>query len=197
MQVCDVFACLAAGVCGSFRIFTRSDSRSNSHVLEAHWLRQINSFMKVNEVVVSVAAYIAYVRVVVSTSSFTTRTMVYADSRHSAVAMLTRTYGAGNVLWVRELARESLSAEQIQRGRAIDAPRALDVQQPREHASVQPSRVAETETRTRVLSPAELQVKSMSDKAKQYKEQAKTLKARQQLAKAQNQLLAAQRAGRI
>jgi hypothetical protein len=154
--------------------------------------------MFVNEVIRGIfRVYAAAVRVKVNTYSIVSQTIVRADSRHGAVSMLTRTYGAGNVLWVRELAREGLSAAQVQRGRAIDEPSTLDVHQPRKRASVQASCVAETETRTRVLSPAELQVKSMSDKAKQYKEQAKALKARQQLAKAQTKLLAAQRASRI
>ena len=45
---------------------------------------------------------------------------------------------------------------------------------------------------TKTLSPQELQVKSLADKAKQYKEQAKALKARQQIAKAQQDLIKAQ-----
>jgi len=45
---------------------------------------------------------------------------------------------------------------------------------------------------TKTLSPQELQVKSLSDKAKQYKEQAKAMKARQQMAKAQQDLMKAQ-----
>jgi hypothetical protein len=46
---------------------------------------------------------------------------------------------------------------------------------------------------TKTLSPQELQVKSLSDKAKQYKEQAKAMKARQQMAKAQQDLMKANR----
>ncbi len=45
---------------------------------------------------------------------------------------------------------------------------------------------------TKTLSPQELQVKSLSDKAQQYKEQAKAMKARQQMAKAQQNLMKAQ-----
>ena len=44
---------------------------------------------------------------------------------------------------------------------------------------------------TKTLSPQELQVKSLADKAKQYKEQAKAMKARQQMAKAQQNLMKA------
>jgi hypothetical protein len=46
---------------------------------------------------------------------------------------------------------------------------------------------------TKTLSSQELQVKSLSDKAQQYKEQAKAMKARQQMAKAQQDLMKASR----
>ena len=46
---------------------------------------------------------------------------------------------------------------------------------------------------TKTLSPQELQVKSLADKAKDYKQQEKALKARQQMAKAQQNLMKAQR----
>jgi hypothetical protein len=46
---------------------------------------------------------------------------------------------------------------------------------------------------TKTLSPQELQVKSLADKAKQYKDQAKAMKARQQMAKAQQDLMKASR----
>ena len=46
---------------------------------------------------------------------------------------------------------------------------------------------------TKTLSPAELQVKSMSDRAKQLTQQAKQLKARQSLQKAQQSLVKASR----
>lgn len=49
---------------------------------------------------------------------------------------------------------------------------------------------------TKTLSPQELQVKSLSDKAKEYKEQAKAMKARQQMAKAQQDLMKAQNPSR-
>lgn len=49
---------------------------------------------------------------------------------------------------------------------------------------------------TKILSPQELQVKSLSDKAQQYKEQAKAMKARQQMAKAQQDLMKAQNPSR-
>lgn len=46
---------------------------------------------------------------------------------------------------------------------------------------------------TKTLSPEELQVKSLADKANFYKKQEKVLKARQKIAKAQNTLIDAQR----
>jgi hypothetical protein len=46
---------------------------------------------------------------------------------------------------------------------------------------------------TKTLSPQELQVKSLADKAQQYKQQAKQTKARQQMAKAQQDLMTASR----
>ena len=46
---------------------------------------------------------------------------------------------------------------------------------------------------TKTLSPQELQVKSLTDKAEDYKRQAKEIKARQQMAKAQQNLMKAQK----
>lgn len=46
---------------------------------------------------------------------------------------------------------------------------------------------------TKTLSPQELQVKALADKAEDYKQQEKALKARQQMAKAQQNLMKASR----
>lgn len=46
---------------------------------------------------------------------------------------------------------------------------------------------------TKTLSPQELQVRALADKAEDYKQQEKALKARQQMAKAQQNLMKAQR----
>ena len=54
--------------------------------------------------------------------------------------------------------------------------------------SVQASSVLEAGAGTRVLSPQELQAKSLADKAAQYKQQAKQLKARQAVQKAEERL---------
>ena len=48
---------------------------------------------------------------------------------------------------------------------------------------------------TKTLSPQELQVKALADKAKDYQQQEKALKARQQMAKAQQNLMKASRGG--
>ena len=48
---------------------------------------------------------------------------------------------------------------------------------------------------TKTLSPQELQVKALADKAEDYKQQEKALKARQQMAKAQQDLMKASRGG--
>lgn len=56
--------------------------------------------------------------------------------------------------------------------------------------------MAEDETvteATKTLSPQELQVKALADKAEDYKQQEKALKARQQVAKAQQNLMKANR----
>lgn len=45
---------------------------------------------------------------------------------------------------------------------------------------------------TQTLTPQQLQVKSLADKAQQYKQQAKAMKARQQMAKAQQDLMKSQ-----
>jgi hypothetical protein len=90
------------------------------------------------------------VRIVLRNSCTTARTLILADSFMSAKSMLSKTYGAENVLSFSQLTSETVVDEQ-----------------------------------TKPLSPQELQVKSMNDRAKQLTQQAKQLKARQSLAKAQ------------
>ncbi len=51
--------------------------------------------------------------------------------------------------------------------------------------------VNELEEGTETLTPQQLQVKALSDKAEEYKQQEKALKARQQIAKAQKKLMTA------
>ena len=52
---------------------------------------------------------------------------------------------------------------------------------------------AEVTEGTKTLSPQELQVKSLADKAEDYKQQEKAMKARHQMAKAKQNLMKAQR----
>jgi hypothetical protein len=89
----------------------------------------------------------------------TARTTITADTLQQAKAMLTRTFGDGNVLNIN-------------------------------HVMAEDEKVTEA---TKTLSPQELQVKALADKAEDYKQQEKALKARQQMAKAQQNLMKARR----
>ena len=144
--------------------------------------------MKINEVSNLPRHYSATVRVVLRDATMTARTTITADSFQQARAMLTRIYGDGNVLSISESVNESARTCQINAQASFpDQPRHRQ-QLTKKNAPAEFSCVAETESATRVLSPAELQVKSLSDKAKQINQQAKQLKARQSLAKAQEKL---------
>lgn len=115
--------------------------------------------MKINEVTNIPQTYLATVRLVLRDSSMTARTTVTADTVQQAKALLTRTFGEGNVLNINQVIAED---EEVTEG-------------------------------TKTLSPQELQVKALADKAEDYKKQEKALKARQQMAKAQQNLMKAQR----
>lgn len=143
--------------------------------------------MKINEVANRPQTYIAAVRVITGTAATTARTSVTADSQQQARAILSRLYGAGNVFPVSVVVHEAPESHQIQRRVTNSAP-AVQTQHPsKKNGPVQLSCVSETEG-TKTLSPAELQVKSLADKADQYKQQAKAMRARQSLAKAQEKL---------
>lgn len=116
--------------------------------------------MRIYEVTNIPQNYLVTVRVVLRGSSMTARTTITADTLQQAKALLTRTYGEGNVLSIY-------------------------------HVMAVGEEVTEA---TKTLSPQELQVKSLADKAEDYKKQEKALKARQQIAKAQQNLMKAQRA---
>lgn len=113
--------------------------------------------MKINEVTNIPQTYLATVRVVLRDSSMTARTTITADTLQQAKALLTRTFGDGNVLNINQVMAED---EEVTEG-------------------------------TKTLSPQELQVKALADKAEDYKQQEKALKARQQMAKAQQNLMKA------
>ena len=112
--------------------------------------------MKISEISHPLSTFIATVRVVTRNNTITARTIALADSFMSAKAMLTRTYGAENILSLTQLTNETVIDEE-----------------------------------TKTLSPQELQVKSMSDRATQLTQQAKQIKARQSLQIAQQKLATA------
>ena len=123
----------------------------------------------------------------------TITTICFCDSASNIRKMLAELFGKNNVMSVSEIVSESLQSDQIQREAAI-RPQAVQRQAPHaKNALIQPSSVSETKTKTRVLSPQELQVKALADKAEDYKQQEKALKARQQMAKAQQNLMKASR----
>lgn len=144
--------------------------------------------MKINEVTNQLKTYIASVRVVLRDGSTTARTVVNADTYQQARAILLRLYGDGNVFSISETFSESGKTHQINAEACFPEQRTRRQHRAKKNAPAVFSCVAETESATRVLSPAELQVKSLSDKAKQYTQQAKQVKARQSLAKAQEKL---------
>ena len=144
--------------------------------------------MKINEVSNLPRHYSATVRVVLRDSSTTARTTVNADTYQQARAILLRLYGDGNVFGISEIVSEASRTCQINAQASFPDQRRHRQQHSKKNAPAEFSCVAETESATRVLSPAELQVKSLSDKAKQISQQAKQMKARQSLAKAQEKL---------
>ena len=102
--------------------------------------------------------------------------------------MLSELFGKNNVVSVSEIMNESPHSDQIQLEATFDAV-SMRSQHPK-LKSAQNHDASVTET-TKTLSPQELQVKSLADKAEDYKQQEKALKARQQMAKAQQKLMKA------
>jgi hypothetical protein len=152
-------------------------------------LPRVNKLMKINEISNKVnSTYISTVRVVMRDTSTTARTTITADTIQHARAMLIRIYGDGNVLSISEVVNESGQTHQINAQTAFPDRRRRRQHGMKKNAPTVFACVSETENSTRVLSPAELQVKSLSDKAKQYTQQAKQMKARQSLANAQEKL---------
>lgn len=88
-------------------------------------------------------------------------------------------------------ARSTISADTIQQAKAMltliyGEGNVLNINQ----VMAEDEKVTEG---TKTLSPQELQVKALADKAEDYKQQEKALKARQHMAKAQQNLMKAQR----
>lgn len=83
----------------------------------------INTCMKINEVTSPLKHYLAIVRVVINGTRNTARTTITADTFQHAKALLTRTYGVGNVLSINQVMSEdeevtegtkTLSLQQLQ-----------------------------------------------------------------------------------
>ena len=149
--------------------------------------------MRLHEFTNPLKHYLATVRVVLRGASSTVRTTITADTASDAKKLLAAIVGDCNVLSLSHIVTEAPQSDQIQREQAIRPQAVCRRALSRKVAQTQPSSVAETETKTRVLSPQELQVKALADKAEDYKQQEKALKARQQLAKAQQNLMKATR----
>ena len=144
--------------------------------------------MKINEVTSPLKHYLATVRVVINGTGSMARTTISADNQQQARLMLTRLYGSGNVLSISEVVDESSKTYQIH-AEAKDSSQLIHRHDCHEkNGSDEASSVTEMGEKTKVLSPSELQVKSLSDKAKQLNQQAKRVKANQSLMKAQEKL---------
>lgn len=77
--------------------------------------------MKINEISSSLKIYLATVRVVLKGMSVTARTTINSDSTSNAFAILTRIYGAGNVLSLSQIVSESPRTCQIQQEAVLSA----------------------------------------------------------------------------
>ena len=111
--------------------------------------------------------------------------------------MLTRLYGTGNVLSINELASESPRTCEIQ-SQATAPDRGIQKQrQTRKTGPYSISCISEAGANARVLSPAELQVKSLADQATRLNQQAKLKKAQTNLLKAQDKLRTASEAPKL
>lgn len=120
-------------------------------------------------------------------------TIFFSDSSSNLRKLLSELFGKSNVVSVSEIMHESPQSDQIQL-EATFAAASMKAQQPKlKSAQIQDVSVFEG---TKTLSPQELQVKSLADKAEDYKQQAKAMKARQQMAKAQQDLMKAQKKGK-
>jgi len=117
-------------------------------------------------------------------------TIFFSDTSSNLHKLLNELFGKSNVVSVSEMMHESPQSDQIQL-EATFAASAMQAQQPKlKNAQIHDASVSEG---TKTLSPQELQVKSLADKAEDYKQQAKAMKARQQMAKAQQDLMKAQK----
>lgn len=132
--------------------------------------------MKINEVVSGMKWFVANVRCVVPQGgTITTRVGIKCDNSMSARFLLSRTYGKENVFAISQVMDEQM---------LIDEPSSEEI-------------LIDEETygaNTKVLTPQELQIKTLKDKSKQMNDQAKKIKAQSQVAKAQQKLAKATQA---
>lgn len=153
--------------------------------------------MKINEVTNPLKTYIATVRVIINGTGSTARTTFTSDNPQQARLMLTRLYGAGNVLTISEVVSESARTCEIQAQATNRTPAIHRQHQARKTGPMQRSSLSEAGADTRVLSPAELQVKSLADQAARLNQQAKVKKAQTKLLKAQDKLRTASAAPKL
>jgi hypothetical protein len=97
--------------------------------------------MKIKEVTNPLKTYLATVRVVLRGGCTTSKTTITADSANNALAMLTRLYGAGNVLQISMIVSESPQTYQIQAEATISPPSLQTRAQSQKIAQIQPSPV--------------------------------------------------------
>ena len=153
--------------------------------------------MKINEFTNPIKHYLATVRVVINGTGSAARTTITADNQQQARLLLTRLYGAGNVLTISEIVSESARTCEIH-AQATFPDRGIHRQhQSRKTGPAEISCVSEAGADTRVLSPAELQVKSLADQAARLDQQAKVKKAQTKLANAQDKLRTASAAPKL
>ena len=153
--------------------------------------------MKINEVTNPLKTYIATVRVAIVGTGSTARTTITADNQQQARLILNRLYGAGNVLTISEDVSASPRTCEI-RAQVTFQHHGIERQrQHRKTGPIQLSCVSEAGADTRILSPAELQVKSLADQATRLNQQAKVKKAETKLLKAQDKLRRASAAPKL
>lgn len=120
-------------------------------------------------------------------------TIFFSDTSSNLHKLLSELFGKSNVVSVSEMMHETPQSDQIQLEATFDVD-AMQAHQPKlKNAQINASSVSEG---TKTLSPQELQVKTLADKAEDYKQQAKAMKARQQMAKAQQDLMKVQKKGK-
>jgi hypothetical protein len=144
--------------------------------------------MKINEVTNPLKTYIATVRIVINGTGSAAKTSITADTQQQARLMLTRFYGVGNVLTISEFVSESARTCEIQTQATFPRHGIQRQRQARKTGPIQLPCVSEAGADTRILSPAELQVKSLADQAKRLNQQAKLKKAQTKFQKAQDKL---------